>query len=391
MANGSQVPQSRNLSIVPPSYLLSGEDGRVDTSSENPFILPHSQSDDMDKLRFGVVGAGTIGSLHADDVKRSKKTELVAICDVREDRAKKLARKLKVHKIYTDYLDMLNNENLDGIVNATPNYLHAKIAIDAMEKGVNVLSEKPMAMNAQEAQTMVDAAKRTGKILGLGMTQRFTGEGVAAKAAATPENLGKVYFAKATLYRTLGAPGFGSWFTTKSQSGGGPLMDLGPHAIDFAMYLMGFPKPLRARGVTFSELGPKGLGVGTWGYRESGGKFDVEDLAVALVELAGGIAMLVEVSWATYIDDYWNVHVLGDKAGITYRPPHLISERRGKLKVTNLKVKKVKPYLQEVEDLAQCIRTGKEPLGRPEDGVVIMRIIDAIYRSAQTGTEVPVY
>jgi predicted dehydrogenase len=344
----------------------------------------------MNKLKFGVIGAGSIGSIHAGNVKRNRSTELVAICDIREDRARKLARKLKVQKTYTNYLDMLDKEKLDAVISGTPNYLHAKIAIDALERGVNVLTEKPMAMNAQEAQAMVDAAKRTGKVLALGMTQRFTAEGAAAKAASTPKNLGSVYFAKATLYRTLGIPGFRSWFTTKAQSGGGPLMDLGPHAIDFAMYLMNFPKPLRARGVTYSKLGPRGLGLGTWGHPEREGVFDVEDLAVALVELAGGITMLVEVSWATYTDEYWNVHVLGDKAGITYRPPHLISERRGKLKVTNLKVKRVKPYMQELEDLVQCIRTGKEPLGRPEDGVVVMKIIDAIYKSAEMGSEVPV-
>jgi predicted dehydrogenase len=344
----------------------------------------------MDKLRFGVIGAGSIGAIHANNVKHNSKTELIAICDIREERAKKLARKLKVKKTYANYLDMLDNEKLDAVIDGIPNYLHAKIAIDVLGRGVNVLSEKPMAMNAREAQTMVDAAKRTGKILALGMTQRFTAEGAAAKAAATPENLGNVYFAKASLYRGLGIPGYGSWFTTKAQAGGGPLMDLGPHAIDFAMYLMNFPRPLRVRGVTFSKLGPKGLGKGGWGTPESGGVFDVEDLGVALVELAGGITMLVEVSWATYLQDVWNVNVLGDKAGISFHPPVLISEKKGKAKVTKLVIKKGEPYMREIDDLVHCIKTGKEPLGRPEDGVVIMSIIDAIYRSAQTGTEVSV-
>jgi predicted dehydrogenase len=344
----------------------------------------------MDKLRFGVIGAGSIGALHAGNIKHNRKIELVAICDIREERAKKLARKLKVKRTYIDYLDMLDNEKLDAVTNGTPNYLHAKIAIEALERGVNVLSEKPMAMNAREAQAMVDVAKRTGKILALGMTQRFTAEGAAAKAAATPENIGNVYFAKATLYRGLGIPGYGSWFTTKAKAGGGPLMDLGPHAIDFAMYLMNFPRPLRIRGVTFSKLGPKGLGKGTWGHPEPGGVFDVEDLGVALVELAGGITMLVEVSWATYLQDAWNVNVLGDKAGVSFHPPVLISEKKGKVKVTRLRVKKGDPYMREIDDLVQCIKTGKEPLGRPEDGVVIMSIIDAIYRSAETGTEVSV-
>ena len=344
----------------------------------------------MDKLRFGVIGAGSIGTIHATNIKHSTKTELVALCDVREDRAKKLARKLKVPKIYTDHLEMLEKEKLDAVVDGIPNYVHAKIAIDALERGVNVLSEKPMAMNAREAQTMVDTAKRTGKVLALGMTQRFTAEGAAAKAAATPENLGDLYYAKATLYRALGIPGYGSWFTTKAQAGGGPLMDLGPHAIDFAMYLMSFPRPLRVRGVTFSKLGPKGLGKGGWGTPEPGGVFDVEDLAVALVELSGGITMLVEVSWATYLQEFWNVNVLGDKAGVSFHPPALISEKKGKVKTTKLKIKKGDPYMREIDDLVQCIRTGKEPIGRPEDGVVVMSIIDAIYRSAQTGTEVSV-
>jgi len=339
----------------------------------------------MDRLRFGIIGAGTIGTIHAQDAKDNKRTELVAICDIREDRAKKLARRLKVKATYTDYLDMLAKEDLDAVVNGTPNYLHAQIAIDALNSGVNVLTEKPMAMDAQEAQSMVDAAKRTGRVLCLGMTQRYTAQGRVAKAAATPENLGEIYFAKATLYRTMGIPGMGSWFTIKAQSGGGPLMDLGPHAIDFAMYLMGFPKPLRTKGLFFSKLGPKGRGVGTWGYAEKGGAFDVEDLCVALVELERDIAMLIEVSWATYIDEFWNVNVLGDKAGISFRPPKIVTESKGKARHIKLRMKAVKPYMAELEDFVDCIKTGKEPIGRPEDGIVIMRIIDAIRRSAGSG------
>jgi len=344
----------------------------------------------MNKLRFGIVGAGSIGAYHAENVKKNKNTELAAICDIREDRAKKLAKKTKTRTTYVDYLEMLDKERLDAIVNCTPNYLHASVAMDALNRGVNVLSEKPMAMNAEEAQAMVDAAKRSGKALAIGMTQRFTAEGMAAKAAATPKNLGEIYFAKATLYRTMGIPGMGSWFTTKKYAGGGPLYDLGPHAIDFAMYLMDFPRPLRARGLTFSKLGPKGRGLGGWGHPEPGGPFDVEDLCVGLVELERGIAMLVELSWATYIDEFWNVYVLGDKAGLSFRPPKLIFERKGKVKETKLKTRRAKPYVLEIEDLVRCIRTGKEPVGRPEDGVVVMKIIDAIARSAESGEHEPI-
>lgn len=342
----------------------------------------------MDKLRIGLIGAGSIGKIHAHSIKSIEDVELSAIVDIKPERAKDLAEGCDVKRVYTDYIEMLDREHPDAVVIATPNYLHAKMAIESLTRGVHVFCEKPMAMNAREAEEMVKARDRSGRILMLGMCQRFRNDSKAIKEIVLNGELGDIYFTKITLLRRAGIPGMGSWFTTKALSGGGPLIDLGPHVLDLALWLQGFPKAVSAKGYTFSMLGKQNKCLGGWGIPEPGGPFDVEDLAVALIKLENGGVMYLEVSWALYTkEDTFNIILSGDKAGASLMPPLKFTEAEGKWIETEIKCTETNIYLEEMKHFVECIRQNTSPGPLPEHGVIVMKIIDAIYKSANTGKE----
>jgi predicted dehydrogenase len=342
----------------------------------------------MSRLRIGLIGAGSIGRIHASSVKSIEDAELSAIVDVRLERAKALAEEHGVNKVYKDYVEMLDREQPDAVIIATPNYLHAKMTIDALARGVHVFCEKPMAMNAEEAEKMLRARNKSGRILMLGMCQRFRNDSKAIRNLVLKGELGDVYFTKITLLRRAGIPGMGSWFTTKAFSGGGPLIDLGPHVLDLALWLQGFPKPVSAKGYTFSKLGTQNKCLGGWGIREPGGPFDVEDLAVALIRLEGGGVMYLETSWALYTkEDTFNIILSGDKAGASLMPPCKFTETDGKWVETRIECQEVNVYLEEMKHFVECVKKNTSPDPLPEHGVMVMRLIDAIYRSANTSNE----
>ncbi len=345
----------------------------------------------MSSVRIGLIGAGTIGRIHAKTMGKAKGAELAAIVDVDEGRAESLAKEHGLKKFYTDYLEMLEKESPDAVFVATPNYLHAKMTTDSLSRGAHVFCEKPIAMNAAEAQAMIDAKRKYGKMLMLGMVQRFTCEAETIREVVRAGTLGNIYYTDVTLLRRMGIPGMRSWFTTKEFSGGGPLADIGPHALDLALWVQDFPRPVSAKAYAYSKLGPQERGLGTWGIPEPIGRFDVEDLVVALVELENGGVMSIQLSWALYtIEDTFNCILSGEKAGASVRPPKIFTETSGKWTETSFQCPQVDPYLKEIQHFVDCITESKEPMPRPEQGLVVMKVIDAIYKSASTHKEVPV-
>lgn len=346
----------------------------------------------MSKLKIGLIGAGSIGKVHANSIRSIEEVELSAVADTKLDRAKALANDFDAKNVYQGYLEMLEREPLDAVVVATPNYLHAKMTIDSLSRGINVFCEKPMAMNSREAEAMIHARDRSGKILMLGMCQRFRGDSRAIRDLVLKGELGDVYFTKVTLLRRAGIPGMGSWFTTKALSGGGPLIDLGPHALDLALWFQGFPKPVAVKGYTFSKLGTQNKCLGTWGIPEPGGPFDVEDLAVALIELENEGVMYLELSWALYtLEDTFNCTLSGDRAGASLSPPLKFTESDGEWIETPIECPEVKDvYLEEMRHFVNCIKEEREPEPLPEHGLAVMKVIDGIYSSASSGKEVKI-
>jgi len=343
----------------------------------------------MEKINVGVIGAGSIGKIHLQAYTSIPDVRVSAVVDIIEDRARQAAESFGIPKYYTDYREMLEKEKLDAVSVCVPNYLHSPMTVDALNAGVNVICEKPMAINAKEAQKMVDAARANNKILMVALCWRFSDEAKTIKEFINQGYLGNIYYAKVGILRLSGIPGMGGWFTNKDKSGGGPLIDLAPHFLDLAMWFMNHPKPVSVKGYTYAKFGPLNKRKGNWGIPEPGGKFDVEDLGCAIIGLENGATIFVEMSWASNIErDTTYCTLFGDKGGAEMMPTKIFTEMAGKYVEIVPRIEKVNSYLEELKHFVQCIKDGTPPIPKGEEGVIDMQIIDAIYESARTGKEV---
>jgi predicted dehydrogenase len=345
-------------------------------------------------LRVAIIGAG-IGRAHLSGYKKCANVEIAAICDLNEERAKATAEEFGAKHVYTDYVQMLKEATIDAVSVCTPNALHAEIATAALEAGKHVICEKPMADSLAGAEKIVDAARKAqakGQIFMMGMNNRFRGDSQVLKKLIDAGELGDIYFAKCGWIRRNGIPGFGGWFTTKAMSGGGPLIDIGVHVMDLTMYLMGNPTPVSASGSTYAKFGPRGLGQSTWGAPAEGEKkYDVEDLATGLVKFDNGATLFIEASWASHIkDDFFYSTLLGTEGGAELEPLTVYKAIQGVPADIHPKVPSGIPggHEGEIIHFVECIREGKQPIPTAEQGLHVLQILDAIYRSAQTGREV---
>ncbi len=349
------------------------------------------------KLRVGIIGAGNISHSHLGGYKAlPDKVELVAVCDIDEQKAQNYAKVNGFPRAYKDYNEMLAKEELDAVSVCTWNAAHAEAAIAALNAGCNVLCEKPMAMNASQALAMKEAAERNGKLLMIGFVRRFGNDADILRNFIQAGTMGDIYFAKATYLRRSGCPG--GWFGDRRYSGGGPLIDLGVHVIDLCRYLAGCPQPVSVYGVTYDNLGDnRADNQKGWVSQNSLGidfKYTVEDFATALIRFDNGMTLNVEASFNLNIkQDTGNIELFGTKAGARVDPQIEFFSDMNKMFVD------IKPvgntaldfnglFNREIKHFVDCVRDGIPCISPAEDGVVLMRILDAIYQSAAEGREV---
>jgi predicted dehydrogenase len=269
-------------------------------------------------LKVGVIGLG-MGRWHLQNYAKCPEAEIIALCDVDKERLKSAQEEYGVKHVFINYEEMLNLKGLQAVTLALPNRLHAPVTIAALSAGKHVLCEKPMAMNAKEAEEMVRTAKKAKKQLMIHFNQRFTQDALFLKRYIDAGHLGEIYYAKTGWTRRRGVPGMGSWFTRKAEAGGGGLIDLGVHMLDFALYMMGYPKSVSVIGRTYAKFGP------AMGERE-GKVFDVDDLAAALITFENGATLFLEASWATNIEqETISTELCGTQGGA--------SRRNGQLKI----------------------------------------------------------
>ena len=275
------------------------------------------------KIKVGVIGVGSIAEMHIAGYKADPRVELAAFCDINEERLKEKGERHGVTRLYTDVKDMVAKEELDAVSVCTWNAAHAPCTIAALEAGLHVLCEKPMAMNVAEAEAMRDTAKRSGKLLMIGFVRRFGNDCAVVQDFINEGYFGDLYYAKATYLRRNGCPG--GWFGDKSRSGGGPLIDLGVHVIDLVRYLMGNPKPVSVYGATFQKLGDRpGIKKGD-AYQSSTTEekpvFDVEDMASVMIRFDNGAVLSIEASFSLNIEkDEGKIELFGTKAGAKLDP-----------------------------------------------------------------------
>lgn len=351
----------------------------------------------MKKLRVGIIGCGGISATHVDGYKNiPDRVEIVAACDIDEEKLHRYGKTHDIPHLYTDYNEMMAKEDLDCVSVTTWNAAHKGATIAALRGGANVICEKPMAMNAAEAQEMLDVSRETGKLLQIGFIRRFGEDADLIRRFHADGMLGDVYYAKASYLRKDGCPG--GWFGDKRFSGGGPLIDLGVHVIDLARYLAGCPKPVSAYGVTFDNLGcNRASGAEqAWNVEsKSEYEYSVEDFASAMIRFDNGFTLSVEASFNLNVDhDCGNIQLFGTKAGADVNTGELYTDLAGHfVKVTTDNAQPFHFTVSMRREIAGFIDAceGKAPCrATAEDGVWLMKILDAIYESARTGKSVDI-
>ena len=351
-----------------------------------------------DKVKIGIIGVGGISQMHINSYRANPNVELYAFCDIDKKRLEEKGKANGITRLFTSAEEMCALPELDAVSVCTWNSAHAPCAIAALEAGKHVLCEKPMATDAGQAQAMLDAAERSGKILALGFVRRFGRDCAFAKDFAEAGALGEVYFAKAKYIRRDGNPG--GWFGDKSRSGGGPLIDLGVHVIDLLRYLMGNPRPVSVTAAAFDKLGNRsGLKLSPKGYisetKETETINNVEDFATAFIRFDNGAVLSVETSFCLNGQDSAEVALYGNRGGIEFEPKlTLYSEQNGYLvdlsPVPNPSLDIDAAFRAEIDDFVNAVLNGTPVKAPAEDGVLLMKILDAAYESARTGREVKI-
>lgn len=370
----------------------------------------------MGKIRIGIVGCGFIANRkHLPMMTQHEDVEVVAFCDIIKERAVASAKQFGVPdaKIYEDYRQLIAREDIDAVHVCTPNSSHSEITIAALQSGKHVMCEKPMAKTSAEAKAMLDAAKATGKKLTIGYQNRFRSDSQFIKSICDKGELGDIYLGKAFATRRRGVPIWGV-FMNKELQGGGPLIDLGTHALDLTLWMMNNYEPVSALGSTYNKIGKMGSpanGMGAWDPEH----YEVEDSAFGMVKFKNGATVVLEASWAInmIVANEAMTMLVGTKAGADMYPAagpilrvadfqsaeslhvRVNGESNGKLYIQNYNmgaqfIGSAKPEdfaggTLEMNTWLDSIRYDTEVVVKPEQAYTVTRILEAIYQSAETG------
>jgi predicted dehydrogenase len=350
----------------------------------------------MDKIKIGIIGTGSISVEHIEAYLKNSRVELYAFCDLNEERLNTMAEKYKIKHTFTDLNEMLKLAELDAVSVCTWNSAHAPCVIAALNAGKHVLCEKPMSVSEEASSAMKEAAEKNGKLLMIGFVRRYGNDCKILREFIDSDYFGELYYAKATYLRRKGNPG--GWFGDTSRSGGGPLIDLGVHVIDLVRFLMGNPKPVSVYGATFKKLGDRKNIKGKKFYRASsaaeGDICDVEDLATAMIRFENGAVLSIEASFSLNIKkDEGKIELFGTKGGAKLSPElELYSEINDYMADVSLDAETSLSFdglfAEEINHFISCIMDRTPCISPAQDGIEIMAILDAIYKSAETGHEV---
>lgn len=355
----------------------------------------------MEKLKVGIVGCGGIANnKHLPSLEAIGGVDIVAFCDRLQERAEKTAKKYGTAdaRVYTDYKELLT-EQLDAVYVCTPNRSHCEISVAALRAGKHVMCEKPMAMNYKEAVEMCAAAKETGKLLTIGYQNRYRPDSQFLKQECEKGALGEVYYAKAKAIRRRAVPTWGV-FLNEYEQGGGPLIDIGTHALDLTLWTMDNYRPKSVVGTVYHKLNGETQPANAFGPWKAD-EFTVEDSAFGFIIMENGATITLEASWALNTLDVHEAKTVlcGTKAGADMHDGLTINgtmnDRQYILKPA-LEAGEVDFYagddmpaeVMEQHVFHQAIRGEGELVVLPEQAAEVTRILEAIYRSAKEQKQV---
>ena len=349
------------------------------------------QSGEKKKLKVALIGAGGIAGTHTENYQKFDDVEVVGACDVNEAGLAKFGEKYGVKKLFPEWKAMIDATKPDAVSVCTPNGLHCQPTIDALSMGCHVMVEKPLAMNAAEGQKMLDAAKKYKKHLVIGFQHRFDGRTKILKRAFDEGVFGKVLYVRVQALRRRGIPNWGV-FGRKDLQGGGPLIDIGVHVLEMAHYTIGSPEPVSAVGNIWTYMGNKPSDTHSMWPNWDHKTYTVEDLAIGTIRMKTGAIIQIESSFATHIEkDTWTFQIFGEKGGATFEPTMIFQDNAGTmLNCTPGFIPKVEIFPHKMRHFVDVCLHDRKCEAPAEHGLMVQKMLDGIYESAEAGKEVKI-
>lgn len=347
-------------------------------------------------MKVAVIGCGTIANgQHIPAYMANEKAEIKYFCDIIPEKAQAAVEKYGCGIAVTDYHEVLADEEVVAVSVCTPNKVHSTIAIDAMKAGKHVLCEKPAARIYEEALEMQKVQHETGKILNIGVVNRFNTNVNKLKELIDQGELGEVYQVYVSFRDHRCIPGLGGAFTTKSIAGGGVMIDWGVHFFDIVMYCCGDPKTKSVSAETFSKLGSPIKDytyVGMWAGPEiPDGTYDVEEGVTGMIRTEGPV-ITFNGAWAQNIGEReMFIDFMGTKGGarLQYGGPFtLYSTKNGMLTRTTFENQEKQMFQEEIDAFVNCVESGEKLVSHIDTNIITAKMMDAIYRSAEEHKEV---
>ncbi|WP_248927761.1 Gfo/Idh/MocA family protein [Paenibacillus hamazuiensis] len=351
------------------------------------------------QVKVAVIGCGGIANgKHLPSLSKLPHVEIVAFCDIVPEKAREAAETYGAPdaKVYADYRELLKDGGFEVVHVCTPNDSHAEITIAALEAGNHVMCEKPMAKTAADARAMVEAAKRTGKKLTIGYNNRFRPDSQYLKKVCENGDLGEIYYAKAHAIRRRAVPTWGV-FLDEEKQGGGPLIDIGTHALDLTLWMMDNYEPKMVLGTAYHKLSQRENAANAWGPWDPA-QFTVEDSAFGMIVMKNGATIMLESSWAlnTLQTGEAKCTLCGTEGGADMQDGLRINgENHSRLYMNQIQLdakgvdfydgKQEKAQDVEIRLWIDAVINDTQPVVTPEQACVVSEILEAIYESAKTG------
>ncbi len=331
----------------------------------------------MDKVKVAIIGLGGIAQIaHLPILSKMDNVIITAVCDVDKSKAKSIAQKYGVKNYYSSIDTMLGECEADAACVASPTSHHKEHAVKALEKGLHVLVEKPLARTHIEASDIVEASKKFKRKLMVGMNSRFRPDMMMQESFISANELGDIFYIKAGFLKKRSTTE--NWSVRKSESGGGVFMDLGIVVLDIALWLLKFPKIKSVSAVNYYQSVK-----------------EVEDSTFLMLRFENGATVNIEASWTLHReDDLFYCNVYGSEGSSSINPLKIYKKMHGTLvNVTPLKMEKPintfkRSYEYEINHFINCIINGTDIVSSGTEAVERMKIVDAIYKSAKLGKEI---
>lgn len=331
----------------------------------------------MEKTKIGVIGLGGVAQLvHLPNLLKHPNVEITAVAEINKNRLQTISEKFNIKQKYSSYKDLLEKSNVDAVIIATPTSTHKDIAIDCLQAGKDVLVEKPLARTYLEAKQINDTAKKSKKILMVGMNLRYRPDTMILRSLMNSNEIGEPFYVKCGWIRKQSSSE--KWFTRKEQSGGGVIIDLGIHMLDMSLWLLGYPEISSVATTNFYH------------YTKS-----VEDTSISCIKCKNSAVINLEVSWSLPVEkNHFFFDVFGTKGSFSSNPFRLYKKIENDYinltptQVDSPSVLFKKSYFNELKSFIGAINGLNPVFSSGEEAVHRMKVIEAMYDSANKNHEI---